>query len=413
MSLLPGGEYDPMAMIFGNRGPSWLPQGQRSNPFPTGGGPLGNQQQPGIMGILGRPETQDLALSLLANSGYSPNKRSFGEILGTSALQAKQMGAQRADAGLDREYKMAQIQAMGAPKTRKLISVLGADGKPTLKYEDEAAGMTPYAGGADSRPSAFIQAYDRYLQGGGKLGMMEFAKEFAANNAQYPYALGEQGGIPSLIPRTNPTVPSGPLPVKPLSNLPREADAKRVLADAGAAGKTLGEAVATAQIDLPRMEDNAGQMLKILDRLETHPGRKQATGASSMIPAERLAGTDARDFVALLKQVGGKQFLEAYNTLKGGGAITEIEGAKAETAISTIQDRGQSEEAWLQAADDLREVVASGLRRAKRKAQAGNTSSENTSGVDGPKKITGDADYNALPSGTEFIGPDGKRRRKP
>lgn len=30
-----------------------------------------------------------------------------------------------------------------------------------------------------------------------------------------------------------------------------------------------------------------------------------------------------------------------------------------------------------------------------------------------PQRIAGDADYNALPSGTEFIGPDGKRRRKP
>jgi hypothetical protein len=31
----------------------------------------------------------------------------------------------------------------------------------------------------------------------------------------------------------------------------------------------------------------------------------------------------------------------------------------------------------------------------------------------GPKKITGDADYNALPAGTEFMGPDGVLRRKP
>ena len=31
----------------------------------------------------------------------------------------------------------------------------------------------------------------------------------------------------------------------------------------------------------------------------------------------------------------------------------------------------------------------------------------------GPVKIKGDADFAALPSGTEFIGPDGKRRRKP
>jgi len=31
----------------------------------------------------------------------------------------------------------------------------------------------------------------------------------------------------------------------------------------------------------------------------------------------------------------------------------------------------------------------------------------------GPAKVTSDEDYNALPSGTEFIGPDGTVRRKP
>jgi hypothetical protein len=31
----------------------------------------------------------------------------------------------------------------------------------------------------------------------------------------------------------------------------------------------------------------------------------------------------------------------------------------------------------------------------------------------GPKRIASDAEYNALPSGATFIGPDGKTRRKP
>jgi hypothetical protein len=144
MSLLPGGEYDPMAMIFGNRGPSWLPQGQRSNPFPTGGGPLGNQQQPGIMGILGRPETQDLALSLLANSGYSPNKRSFGEILGTSALQSRQMGAQRQDDELKRKMMEAQMGQIGGQPT----AVIGPDGKPVYVAQRDAIGQSPYLQGS-------------------------------------------------------------------------------------------------------------------------------------------------------------------------------------------------------------------------------------------------------------------------
>src|SRR3546814_15592909 len=31
----------------------------------------------------------------------------------------------------------------------------------------------------------------------------------------------------------------------------------------------------------------------------------------------------------------------------------------------------------------------------------------------GPARVTNDAEYSALPSGTEFIGPDGQTRRKP
>jgi hypothetical protein len=31
----------------------------------------------------------------------------------------------------------------------------------------------------------------------------------------------------------------------------------------------------------------------------------------------------------------------------------------------------------------------------------------------GPARVASDADYNALPSGTVFVGPDGKTRRKP
>lgn len=125
-----------------NRGPSWLPQGQRQNPF--GQGILG--QQGGLMGILGRPETRDLAMSLLANSGYGP-KRSFGEILGTSALQANQLGQQRQEAGLDREYRQAQLGQIGAQPT----AVMGTDGRPVYVAERDAIGKSPFlrTSGAD------------------------------------------------------------------------------------------------------------------------------------------------------------------------------------------------------------------------------------------------------------------------
>src|ERR1700741_2423335 len=70
---------------------------QTLQPMQVDAGLLGNNapQQGFGQQLLGAGKqllgNQDLALALLANSGYSPQKRSFGEIFGTSALQAKQM----------------------------------------------------------------------------------------------------------------------------------------------------------------------------------------------------------------------------------------------------------------------------------------------------------------------------------
>jgi len=203
---------------------------------------------------------RDLALALLANSGPSPQRRSFGQILGASMQQADQAKQSRADEEFKRQYMQAQMAALGSRGDAKLVSIIGPDGKPVLVRHEDAIGKTPYAGGSDSRPSAFIQAYDRYLQGGGKLPMMDFAKEFAANQAQYPMQVGTVAGEETLIPRTNPTANATPS-MRKLSTLKQEAGAKQELASAGAYGSTTGEKTAGAQFDLPRAESNVAQAL--------------------------------------------------------------------------------------------------------------------------------------------------------
>jgi len=82
---------------------------------------------------------------------------------------------------------------------------------------------------------------------------------------------------------------------------------------------------------------------------------------------EPLAGTDAADFEARLKEIKGEQFLQAYQSLKGGGAISEIEGQKAEQAISRMST-SQSEEEFLVAAKDYYDVVKKGLETSATKA---------------------------------------------
>jgi hypothetical protein len=75
-----------------------------------------DQGQPSFMQRLGGGLNQfannpDLAMALLANSGYGP-KRSFGQVLGQSALQAQQMGQQRQDDAFKRQYMQAQMQRL-------------------------------------------------------------------------------------------------------------------------------------------------------------------------------------------------------------------------------------------------------------------------------------------------------------
>lgn len=130
--------------------------------------------------------------------------------------------------------------------------------------------------------------------------------------------------------------------------------------------QTVGEAAGTAQAGLPEAAAKAGQAIDLIESLKTHKGRAQATGLSSVLPL--VPGSDAYDFNVKLDQLKGDVFLQAYSQLRGGGAITEIEGTKAEQAIARL-NRAQSEEEFTKSLNDLEEVINAGVERMKKKAQ--------------------------------------------
>jgi hypothetical protein len=109
--------------------------------------------------------------------------------------------------------------------------------------------------------------------------------------------------------------------------------------------------------------DTAGYMDDLLEKVKTHPGRQYSTGKSSILP--KPPGTAPADFQVLLDQVQGAQFMQAYETLKGGGQITEIEGKKATDAMARMNPR-QSEESFLQGVEEFQSIV----RKAKERAAA-------------------------------------------
>ena len=137
---------------------------------------------------------------------------------------------------------------------------------------------------------------------------------------------------------------------------------------AGAAkSKEIGEAEGQALANLPTTIATAGTALKTIKQLEEHPGKKSwgAFGVGAMLPD--IPGTDTRGFAALVDQVKGQNFMTAFQSLKGAGAITEQEGAKAEKAQARL-DRAQSERDFNIALNDLKEVITAGMERARQKA---------------------------------------------
>jgi hypothetical protein len=122
----------------------------------------------------------------------------------------------------------------------------------------------------------------------------------------------------------------------------------------------LAESQAKQQASLPNDIANTQYAVELLESLKTHPGRQMATGMTSMVPA--IPGTDARDFNVRMDQLKGKQFLEAFNSLKGGGTITEVEGRKAEQAIGRL-DTAQSEEEFMVSLNELQDILNAGMQR--------------------------------------------------
>lgn len=112
--------------------------------------------------------------------------------------------------------------------------------------------------------------------------------------------------------------------------------------------------------------ETASYMDDLLEKTKTHPGRQYATGKSSILP--KVPGTAPADFQVLLDQIGGQQFLQAFETLKGGGQITEVEGRKATEAMARMNPR-QSEEAFLQGVNEFQSIVRSAKGRATAKIQ--------------------------------------------
>jgi hypothetical protein len=182
-------------------------------------------------------------------------------------------------------------------------------------------------------------------------GQLQRTGEFARSPTQVT-TIGE---VPYFIDRTTGTA-------RPIST-PEEVGGSRAQISTIQANE---EARRRAQQDLPTVVATADQTLSTLQQLRDHPALGFRYGLASiggLRPA--LPETPEAEVQALIDQVLGQAFLQAFESLKGGGHITEIEGMKATQAITRLGSQSLSKTAATKAINELIEVTEAGRRRAQ------------------------------------------------
>jgi hypothetical protein len=140
------------------------------------------------------------------------------------------------------------------------------------------------------------------------------------------------------------------------------------------AGKMSAEAVAELPATLARSNDavqlideiiNSGEIPNIL-------GDLQGRVTPRTVGARAVIGQGGIDVLQKISRLQGSVFLEAFQRLKGGGQITEIEGAKAEASMIDLNNRFVSPNAYISELRNLKSVILEGMQRARNKALAAN-----------------------------------------
>jgi len=145
-----------------------------------------------------------------------------------------------------------------------------------------------------------------------------------------------------------------------------------------ALGKSAGETQGGAAAALPGVSGLAGLVSDQVKSLKEDPYLPDMLGPmDSRLPN---VSADAARVQSKIDQLQGGAFLQARQLLKGGGAITDFEGQKAEAAFVRM-NTAQNEEDFKAALDDFNDAVQAGVK--KLEAQAAGPSTQQGSSASG------------------------------
>ena len=129
---------------------------------------------------------------------------------------------------------------------------------------------------------------------------------------------------------------------------------------AGKSAAVQGEAQGKAAINLPLAENSAQRMIGAIDTLlSPNSGLERVTGTVyGRLPEWTNTSEEAKNAQSQIDYINGNTFLQAYNDLRGAGAITEKEGEAAQAAYNRLRAQQLGTESYKKALAEFRgEVV--------------------------------------------------------
>lgn len=142
-----------------------------------------------------------------------------------------------------------------------------------------------------------------------------------------------------------------------------------------AAGTASGTQQGGAAAALPAAILDAQATTDKIDALRANPNLGDAVGYGSAL-GDMLTSNEVLDIRRQVNELKGSAFMSAYSALKGGGQITEVEGAQAKQSLADMDTamKASDPEMFKKALDTFRSAVSRGVQ--KLQAQAGQFSPE-------------------------------------
>jgi hypothetical protein len=136
--------------------------------------------------------------------------------------------------------------------------------------------------------------------------------------------------------------------------------------------KYIGKQMGEAQLNYPDLVIDTEYRVELLDKALNHPGLPGVVGLPSVAGITHAPGTSEANFRVLMKQIEGANFLQAFQGLKGGGHITEIEGEQAKQSLARMS-ASQDETEFKVALLELQALLRRGLMKAGIRSRGGIT----------------------------------------